>query len=102
MQIVKYKTGIFGLLPTGCIIECYLLVKENDGTRALLYSPPSRRELEGGCGVFFFARYNSKEQVWEDDPAENGYINQEKVNKSLLQLLKKECQSKVLAKAILP
>jgi hypothetical protein len=103
---VLFRTKDFALLPAGSIIECYLL--NDDGERALLYSPPLLGDSPAaGCGVFLIAKKshknaNKEKACWEDvgsrDSACNnwGWINRVTIDPMFQKFLAQHCPSKGL------
>ncbi len=87
IEIVKFKTKMFGSLPEGTVINGYLLAKE--GNKALLYFP---KEKPGECGCLVFCKLDRRNGHYVDYGKEaDCFINIDKYNTNFLKNLKNTC-----------
>ena len=87
MKKIKYQVDskeCIGLIPSGAIIEAYLVYKGDSDDGLVLVPSKSKYTYEGkvktdiGCASFMFAEYDSKKKLWKRKfGPDKDYINLE-------------------------
>ena len=88
----KYKvTTMFGLLPLGTVVDCYIVHHDQHNNRALIYFPAEieyecngEKDVDSGCPSLDICQL--KNGMWESI-SEETYINLVEINKDLIDYL---------------